>query len=94
MAAEFGTDTSAHERWAPHVLDASVAERWKTSVIRGVAFRPGDRVALVGGAARGRSGVVIALIGLEPEARYTVRLDGGEDAPALQKMLGPSTPNG
>ena len=63
-------------------------------MIRGVAFRPGDRVALVWGAARGRSGVVIALIGLEPEARYTVRLDGGEDAPAFQKMLGPSPRTG
>ena len=94
MAAEFGTDTRAHERWEPRVFDASVAERWKTSMISGVAFRPGDRVTLVWGAARGRSGMVTALIGLEPEARYTVRLDGGANAPAFQKMLGPSAPNG
>ena len=94
MAAEFGTDTRTHERWEPRVFDASVAERWKTSMISGVAFRPGDRVTLVWGAARGHRGTVTALIGLEPEARYTVRLDGGEDAPAFQKMLGPSAPNG
>ena len=87
VAAEFAADLTAHERWEPRVLDASVRERWRTSHIAGVAFRFGDRVTLVWGPARGRAGRVSALIGLEPEARYTIRLEGGEDVPAFQKML-------
>ena len=55
VAAGFGTDTRAHERWEPRVLDASTAERWKTAAIPGVRFRPGDRVTCVWGPARGRS---------------------------------------
>ena len=89
VAAGFGTDTRAHERWEPRVLDVSIAQRWKTSAIAEVAFRPGDRVRLEWGPARGRTGAVTALIGLEPEPRYTVRLDTGEDAPAFEKMLVP-----
>jgi len=87
VAAGFGSDTRAHERWEPRVLDVSIAARWKTSVIADVAYRPGDRVRLVWGPARGRTGTVTGLIGLEPEARYTIRLDSGEDTPAFQKML-------
>jgi len=87
VAAEFASDTRAHERWEPRVFEAAVAERWKTERIAGVAFRPGDRVTVVWGPARGRNGMISALIGLEPEARYTVTLDDGQKARAFQKML-------
>jgi hypothetical protein len=87
VAADFAADTRAHERWEPRVLDDAVAERWKTERLAGVAFRPGDRVAVLWGPARGRKGTVSGLIGLEPEARYVVTLEGGEDTPAFQKML-------
>jgi len=87
VAADFASDPRAHERWEPRVFDAAVAERWKTERISGVAFRPGDRVTVRWGPARGRSGMISALIGLEPEARYTVTLDDGQEASAFQKML-------
>ena len=38
--------------------------------------------------------LILSKAGGREEAAYTVRLDGGADAPAFQKMLGPSAPNG
>lgn len=87
VAADFATDTRAHERWEPRVLDAATVECWTTAGVPGVGFRRGDRVAIVWGLGRGRVGRVRALIGLEPEARYVVTLDTGESVPAFEKML-------
>ena len=47
VAAGFGHDTRAHESWEPRALDGETSERWKTSPVPGVAFRPGDRVTLL-----------------------------------------------
>ena len=87
VAAGFADDTRAHERWEPRVLDTEIAERWRRGRVAGVTFRPGDRVRVLWGAARGSAATVTSLVGLEPEARYLVRLDGGEETEAYQKML-------
>ena len=87
VAAAFAADLTAHERWEPRVLDHALAERWTAAALPGVEFRPGDRVTVLWGVARGRRGTVSALIGLEPEARYTITLEGGDDTPAFHKML-------
>src|SRR5262249_32467370 len=50
MAADFGHDTRAHERWRPRPLDARTREEWQAGTLpEGVAFRPNDAVSVVGG---------------------------------------------
>jgi hypothetical protein len=52
-----------------------------------VEFGLNDTVEVLAGSRRGTKAVIIALVGLEPEARYLLETGSGESIEELQRML-------
>jgi hypothetical protein len=75
IGAGFAHDVHAHEAWVPRPLTAALANLWATGgQVDGVRFRRGEPANL---RRRGRAAaepcVVLSLVALEPEPRFTVR---------------------
>ncbi len=89
VAADFALHVDAHERWQPRRLDAALQTEWMAGQRpHGVTFERRHRVRMLTGRRQGKSGTVIALIGLEPEPTYRVELVGsGEQIEVSQRML-------
>ena len=88
VGAEFAEDVHGHQAWKPRRFDSRVVDAWMVgSLPDAVEFRPNDAVAVVAGPRRGAKGVVIALVGLEPEPRYLVATGSGEDIEESQRTL-------
>lgn len=88
VAAGFADDVRAHASWTPRRFDAQVVEAWiARHPLDRVTFGPGDPVELKEQPGDRRSGTVIALLGLEPEPRYRVRLSATETCEASQWSL-------
>jgi hypothetical protein len=101
MAAEFGYDTRAHEKWQPRPFGPDVVARWRAGDLpEGVKFGFGTMVRnhlTVRPAIlhlmpehlrrRARTGTVIALLAIEPEPRYLVVYDAAEQIKEYQRNL-------
>jgi hypothetical protein len=88
VAAGFGSSVLAHESWQPRRLDRQTVDGWLAGVLPdGVQFRRSDRVEIRYGPRRGKTAVVIALAGLEPEPRYLVELEAGGEVEEYQRSL-------
>jgi Zn-dependent protease len=91
VAAGFGDDARAHERWVPRLLTAEVAKAWENgAAVDGARFKRGERTQVGGGSRRpGDPGEVVSLIHLEPEPKYGVRCDSGETIEVRESWLRP-----
>jgi hypothetical protein len=88
VAADFAEDVHAHETWQPRRFDSNVVDAWMAGQLPdGVELGLGQSVEVLAGVHRGRSGSVIALLGLEPEPRYLVDLGSGKECEEFQRML-------
>ena len=88
VAADFAHDIHAHETWLPRRFDSEVERPWMAGHLpEGVAFGLGARVEVQSRLDLGQTGVVIALLGLEPEPRYRVDLGSGRESEEFQGML-------
>jgi hypothetical protein len=89
VQADFAHDIHAHETWQPRRFDSDVDSRWRAGQLpAGVEFRAGDSVELLRGLQPRQTGVVTALLGLEPEPRYRVELGPGTESEHFQRALG------
>src|SRR5262249_23491957 len=88
MAADFGYDTQAHERWVPRRLTPILIDRWRAGeAIEGVRFLAGSQVRVSQGELLGGVGHVETLDQLEPEPVYTIRFDSGRLLAVWQHKL-------
>jgi len=88
VGAGFGHDPGAHTRWQPRRFDGRAIERWRAGDRpSGVEFQLHESVDVVVGRAHSKRGVVVALVGLEPEPRYRVQFPSGEETPVFQAIL-------
>jgi hypothetical protein len=79
MASDFADDVRAHETWRPRRLDPATLERWRLGDLPpGVKFGPGIDVEIRFGLNRGKRGLIVVLLGLEPLPRYLIRLPTGD----------------
>lgn len=88
VAAGFAEDLTAHARWEPRPLTPNGLSDWLAGgSLPGVAFSHNDQVLVTMKPGEVRAGSVIRLEALEPEPRYLVLLDTGQDCLAFQRNL-------
>jgi len=86
MASDFADDIHAHETWQPRPLQPSILAEWTGGVLpAGFRFGPSARVETRRGPRA--TGLVVTLLGLEPEPRYLVELASGERVETRQWIL-------
>ena len=65
-----------------------LGDRWLAGeTIEGVAFGHHARVQVVEGTRAGARGIVLLLMAVEPEPRYLVQLESGEQVPFRESAL-------
>jgi hypothetical protein len=88
MAADFGHDIEAHQRWRPQRLDPVQREHWRSgNALRDVTFARGDRVEIVTLQTQEPQGRVVDLLAMDPAPLYLVELASGEGIEASQARL-------
>lgn len=88
VAAGFGGDASAHLHWTPRPFTSRDMTAWRAGeTLPDVAFTRDAQVEIVQAQHAGKRGRILELVGLEPEARYLVRLTTGETSIFHQSAL-------
>ncbi len=89
MAADFGDDVRAHERWTFRKVTPELLAGWIAGgEVPGVELRHGDAVQVYGGEhPSGIRGTVVSLVDFEPEPQYLVALATGQQIRASQSWL-------
>lgn len=92
VEAGFAGDASAHVHWTPRPLTNRDMTAWRAGeAVPNVAFTHDVQVEIVQTRHAGKRGRIHELVGLEPEARYVVRLAAGEERVFPQSALRHST---
>lgn len=88
VAAGFGNDPTAHLSWTPRPFTSHDMAAWRAGeVLPEVAFSRDVQVEIIQTQHAGARGRILELVGVEPEARYLVRLESGEEAVFHQSAL-------